>query len=103
MVFLSIFLAAAPVTANELRAHTEFLASDLLEGRGPATRGDQLAQQYIATQFRALGLTTTIQPFDIVGVDGHPDSVTFKTPKTSMTLPYRDDVIAISGDRKSVV
>lgn len=102
MVFLSIFLAAAPVTANELRAHTEFLASDLLEGRGPATRGDQLAQQYIATQFRALGLTTTIQPFDIVGVDGHPDSVTFKTPKTSMTLPYRDDVIAISGHQELV-
>src|SRR5216684_7765152 len=48
--------AAKTVTAESLRAHIRFLASDLLEGRGPATRGDQLAEQYIASEFEALGL-----------------------------------------------
>ena len=43
-------------SANALRAHDRFLASDLLEGRGPGTRGDELAMQYIAAQFEAVGL-----------------------------------------------
>ena len=38
------------VTAAEIDAHIRFLASDLLEGRAPATRGGQLATQYIASQ-----------------------------------------------------
>ena len=37
-------------------AHLRFLASDLLEGRAPATRGGHLATAYIAAQFEALGL-----------------------------------------------
>ncbi|HWH02237.1 MAG TPA: M28 family peptidase [Gemmatimonadales bacterium] len=37
-------------------AHLRFLASDLLEGRAPATRGGHLATDYIAAQFEALGL-----------------------------------------------
>jgi len=43
-------------SANALRAHDRFLASDMLEGRGPGTRGDDLAMQYIAAQFEAVGL-----------------------------------------------
>ena len=42
--------------ADAIRAHTKFLSSDLLEGRGPGTRGDELATSYIAAQFEALGL-----------------------------------------------
>jgi hypothetical protein len=32
------------------------LADDLLEGRGPGTRGGELAANHIATQFALLGL-----------------------------------------------
>ncbi len=39
-----------------LRAHTYFLAHDLLEGRGTGTRGARLAASYIVSQCRALGL-----------------------------------------------
>src|SRR5947207_968792 len=39
-----------------LAAHDRFLASDPLEGRGPGTRGDQIAEQYIAAQFESYGL-----------------------------------------------
>ncbi len=95
-------LAAAPIQASELRAHTKFLSSDLLEGRLPATKGDQLAQAYIAAQFEALGLATSTQPFELVGVEGHPETLQLKTAKTSLTLPYRDDFIAISGHQEQV-
>jgi Zn-dependent M28 family amino/carboxypeptidase len=48
--------AAQAITPALLRAHAKFLASDLLEGRGPGTRGDALARTYIAAQMEALGL-----------------------------------------------
>ena len=48
--------AAAALSADVLRGHLEFLADDALEGRAPGTRGGELAQKYIASQFRRLGL-----------------------------------------------
>ena len=44
------------ITDARLRAHVKFLADDLLEGRGPSTRGGNLAANYIATEFKLLGL-----------------------------------------------
>lgn len=44
------------VSADSMRGHLTFLASDLLEGRGTPSRGLDLAAEYIAAQFRALGL-----------------------------------------------
>lgn len=48
--------AADSIDGARIRAHVRFLSSDLLEGRGPGTRGDQLAAHYIATQFALDGL-----------------------------------------------
>jgi Zn-dependent M28 family amino/carboxypeptidase len=48
--------AAASIDPEKIRAHVRFLSLDLLEGRGPGTRGDQLAAEYIATQFALAGL-----------------------------------------------
>ena len=48
--------AADSIDSERIRAHVRFLSLDLLEGRGPGTRGDQLAAQYIATQFAVDGL-----------------------------------------------
>ena len=39
-----------------LKAHVEFLADDLLEGREIGTRGYELAARYVATRFDAAGL-----------------------------------------------
>lgn len=57
------FLSAAPAPAaadvsalRRVRAHTAFLADDLLEGRGAATRGHELAALYVSSQFARLGL-----------------------------------------------
>jgi Zn-dependent M28 family amino/carboxypeptidase len=49
--------AANDVLRSALRAHVEFLADDLLEGRGAGTRGHALAAGYVAAQFKQLGLT----------------------------------------------
>jgi Zn-dependent M28 family amino/carboxypeptidase len=49
----------ALLSGKAMAAHDQFLASDLLEGRGPGTRGDEIAQQYIAAQFEAYGLQPT--------------------------------------------
>lgn len=40
------------ISANTLRGHLSFLASDLLEGRDTPSRGLDLAAEYIAAQFR---------------------------------------------------
>ena len=44
------------ITANTLRGHLSFLASDLLEGRDTPSPGLDLAAEYIASQFRRFGL-----------------------------------------------
>lgn len=43
-------------TAQDMRAHIGFLASDDLEGREAGTRGFDIAAQYVASQFRLAGL-----------------------------------------------
>ena len=50
--------ASAPDThaADRIRADVEFLASDLLEGRDTGSRGHAIAANYVASEFRALGL-----------------------------------------------
>ncbi len=48
--------AAASIDPAKIKAHVRFLSLDLLEGRGPGTRGDSLAAEYIATQFALAGL-----------------------------------------------
>jgi len=38
-----------------------FLADDMLEGRGTATRGHEIAARYVVAQFEAIGLETKLQ------------------------------------------
>lgn len=49
-------LYAQEVDTLALRAHTMFLADDLLEGRDTGTRGEQLAALYISSQLERIGL-----------------------------------------------
>ena len=48
--------AAASIDPKKISAHVKFLSDDLLEGRGPGTRGAEIAAQYIATQFSLAGV-----------------------------------------------
>jgi hypothetical protein len=46
----------AAVRGTSYRAHVEFLADDLLEGRDTGTRGYDLAARYVAAAMKAMGL-----------------------------------------------
>ena len=59
----ALLIGAAPpnprpdsLAAERVRAHVEFLANDLLEGRDTGSRGHQIAASYVASEFRELGL-----------------------------------------------
>ena len=60
-LFVSAVLLSActahPTAINQagLRSHVQFLADDLLEGRGVGARGGAIAAQYIATRLQAMG------------------------------------------------
>ena len=47
----------ASISSGDLEAHLTFLASDVTEGRATGEPGLQIAAEYIASQFRRLGLT----------------------------------------------
>lgn len=64
-------IVSAHITANALRGHVSFLASDLLEGRATPSRGLDIAAEYIAAQFRRFGL-------EPAGDDGYFQTVTLK-------------------------
>jgi Zn-dependent M28 family amino/carboxypeptidase len=96
--------AARQIRPEVIRGHVRYLASDLLEGRGPASRGDQLAEQYIAAQMEGLGLEPAapgggwFQPFDVVGIASEaPATVRFTKNGQSVEARYRDDYVAFSG------
>jgi Zn-dependent M28 family amino/carboxypeptidase len=76
--------AAQPVfTPEGFRAHVEFLADDMLEGRDTGTRGYDIAAKYVATRFQSLGLKPGAGdgwyqqvPFAIANLGGEAPRVT---------------------------
>lgn len=48
--------ALGRISADSLRGHLSFIASDALEGRNTPSRGLDMAAEYIAAQFRRAGL-----------------------------------------------
>ncbi|HVE64963.1 MAG TPA: M28 family peptidase [Thermoanaerobaculia bacterium] len=99
--------AAKAITEDELRGHTRFLASDLLEGRAPATRGDKLAQEYILAQMESLGLEPGapeggwIQKVPLVGIVGKvPDRMSLSKGGRTVDLTKLEDYVAFSGTQK---
>ena len=94
--------AAAGIDPEKIRAHVRFLASDLLEGRGPGTRGGQLAAEYIATQFALSGAQpagengTYFQTVPLIAVHTEVDQTSFAfVPVHGAPIPlrYGDDYV----------
>jgi len=87
-------LAAQEISPEHIRAHVKFLASDLLEGRGPGTRGGDLATEYIATQFALAGLKpagdsgTYFQAVPLIGVWTQP-SAQLSAVKDGQTVDFK--------------
>jgi Peptidase family M28/PA domain len=99
--------AASKITEDVLRAHTKFLASDLLEGRGPATRGDALAEAYLQAQMESMGLKPGapgggwIQKVPLVGVKAtFPGPAVFRSERGSAQGMPGGNFVAFSGVQK---
>ena len=102
-------VAKAEITSATLRAPIRYLASDELEGRGPATRGDALARLYLATQLEQLGFQPAgdkgswEQTVDVVGVTAKlPATWNFTGKNGEVALKLSDDYIAGSGVQEPV-
>jgi Zn-dependent M28 family amino/carboxypeptidase len=99
MLALLAMTQQIPVDTAAMDAHLRFLASDLLEGRAPATRGGRLAAEYIAAQFQALGLEpagangTYFQPVALVGMTPQP-TFSWGKPGQLDSLSFRDQFVA---------
>ncbi|HET9533604.1 MAG TPA: M28 family peptidase [Blastocatellia bacterium] len=65
------------ISADSLRGHLSFIASDLLEGRNTPSRGLDIAAEYIAAQFRRSGL-------EPVGDDGYFQTANWLLAERSM-------------------
>ena len=82
------------ISADRIRAHVKFLSSDLLEGRGPGTRGGDLATEYIATQFALSGLKpagdggTFFQQVPLIGIETER-SAQLSASKGGETLEFK--------------
>jgi hypothetical protein len=65
------------ISADSLRGHLSFIASDLLEGRNTPSRGLDIAAEYIAAQFRRAGL-------EPAGDDGYFQTARWKTREANL-------------------
>jgi Zn-dependent M28 family amino/carboxypeptidase len=98
------------ITANLMRDYVKELSDDKYEGRGPGSRGDVAARQYLADELEKLGLLpggkdgTWEQPFDLVGVTANqPAEWTFTRDDASLTLKQWDQFIVHSGVQEEQV
>jgi Zn-dependent M28 family amino/carboxypeptidase len=101
--------SSSGITAREIDGHLRFLSHDLLEGRAPATRGGELAEEYIATQLRTFGVEPAGSngsymqrvPIDVVGADSATLRVSAQVAQspgaTAVKLRYPEDVVVWAG------
>jgi hypothetical protein len=95
--------AAASIDAERIGTHVRFLSLDLLEGRGPGTRGAELAAEYIATQFALAGVKPAgengsyFQKVPLVAVHTIEDKTKFSlVPPTGapVDLAYGSEIVS---------
>ncbi len=98
-------LAAGAVTGEAFRRHMEILAADEMEGREAGTPGFQMAAEYVARQYRAIGLEplgdggSYYQSIDFFETRLVPESarVTLHKEGRDVELVLRDDFVCSGG------
>src|SRR5437868_11273070 len=108
LLSLVSFAQAQTLSSERIRAHVKFLSSDLLEGRGVAMRGGDLATEYIATQFALAGAKpagdkgTYFQNVPLVGVQTTAESK-LSAHAAGKDLPFRwlDEFVGVNRRQKA--
>jgi len=101
----AVLAAAEEIDAAGLLESVTYLAGDALEGRGPGTRGDRLAREYLAGRLERLGYQPGFpggawdQPVKIVGVDSRmPATWTFRAADGGdVAFGFREEYMGASG------
>lgn len=98
------------INQNALHGNLRFLADDLLEGRGPGSKGDGIAQLYLESQFRRMGLSqipalnSYRQKFPMLGLTSKAAKSwsigPAATGSTPIAFEYFKDYIAVAGRPK---
>jgi Zn-dependent M28 family amino/carboxypeptidase len=97
-------LEAPELSAADVEDHMRVLSSDDFFGRGPGHPGGDLAADYIADHFRAIGLEAPsgsyFQPVPMIGTTTDPASatLTFRGAEGTVTPAYLDDFVLNAGD-----
>ena len=88
------------IDLDALLTHTKRLSSDEFEGRAPGTKGEELSVNYLADEFKKVGLKpgntdgTYFQKVPLVGITPTPAPLVFKRGAQQQTLKWKDDVVA---------
>lgn len=88
------------ISADSMRGHLSFIASDLLEGRDSPSQGLDIAAEYIAAQFRRAGL-------EPIGDDGYFQTANMlemvqQPVGFSLTFSRQGGDIEVSTDQASI-
>ncbi|MFY0255841.1 M28 family metallopeptidase [Chitinophaga sp. 30R24] len=92
--------AIKAINAGSFAQHIKQLASDAFEGRKPFTRGEDSTIQYLAAQFRKLGLqpgngNSYFQEVPMVSISSKPaGDLVIKGSNGTVSLQYLDDYVA---------
>lgn len=84
------------ISADRIKADVAYLSSDRLEGRGPGTRGEDIATEFIASEFKKAGLKplgpggSYFQPVPLVRVATSLKS-TLRASKGNTALDFKPD------------
>jgi Zn-dependent M28 family amino/carboxypeptidase len=91
------------ITADGVMNHIKTLASDEFEGRGPGTHGEDLSINYIADQFKKIGLApgntdgTYFQNVPLAGITTKQDAeMKIKAANKDLKLKFGADFVARS-------
>jgi len=98
--------AAATISADDLVARINVLASDNFEGRAPGTRGETLTIDYLVREFKALGLSpgnpdgSYVQKVPLSEFLAKPTAVVRTAQGREIAWKHPQDYVAFSFERK---
>lgn len=91
------------ISGERIAAHVRSLASDEMEGRGLASRGETLAIEYIESQFKQAGAVAAgddgsyRQSVPLMGVETLPDSrLSWQQGSRAIPMTYLDEFVALN-------